>query len=163
MYITTKEGVAVRLNNIVLVTHKGFATGIRSALRLIIGDASTIKIVEVDVDDAMDSVCERLESAVNQFPTEETVLLITDIPGGSPTQAALKLNPLHPNIICITGLNLGMLLELALLPIEEKEFSVAKKLVRDAVLSSRNAIGLLEDIAKSSDTAAADDSESDEL
>lgn len=153
----------MRMNDIVLATHQGFASGIRSALRLIIGDAATIKTVEVDVDDAMDSVCEQLENAVDQFSEKEVVLLITDIPGGSPTQAALKIGFLHSNVICITGLNLGMLLELALLPIEGEELAVTKKLVRDAVLSSRNTIGLLEDIAKSNEAAASDDANSDEL
>lgn len=153
----------MRLNNMVLVTHKGFASGIRSSLCLIIGDAATIKVVEVDVDDAIDFVCEQLEGAINQFPAKDIVLLITDIPGGSPTQAALRIASSHLNVICVTGLNLGMLLELSLLPIRGEKFGSAKELVRDAVLSSRNSVGLLEDIAKSNDVVASDNIESDEL
>ena len=83
--------------------------------------------------------------------------------GGSPTQAALREAPLFPNAICITGLNLGMLLELATMPLDGANLQDAKTIAKEAVRSSLNSIGLLEDIAASVDRTLTDDAESEEL
>lgn len=153
----------LKTNNLLLATHRGFASGIYSALSLILGDTDAVKTVEVDVDDAMDLVCFRIDDALRSFPSDQPILLVTDIPGGSPTQAALREAPLFPNAICITGLNLGMLLELATMPLDGANLQDAKTIAKEAVRSSLNSIGLLEDIAASVDRTLTDDAESEEL
>lgn len=80
----------MKTNNLLLATHRGFASGIYSALSLILGDTDTVKTVEVDVDDAMDLVCFRIDDALRSFPSDQPILLVTDIPGGQSNPGSLE-------------------------------------------------------------------------
>ncbi len=158
-----EKGEDVVANNLVLATHRGFASGIRSALSLILGNVDAVRTVEVDADSSMDSVCTQIGEALSKFPPDKPVFLVTDIPGGSPTQAVMKEATTFPNAVCITGLNLGMLLELATMPLDGSDIQDAKSMARDAVQSSVVSMGLLEDLAASADGMRSEDTESDEL
>lgn len=56
-----------------------------------------------------------------------------------------------------------MLLELATMPLDGANLQDAKTIAKEAVRSSLNSIGLLEDIAASVDRTLTDDAESEEL
>ena len=88
---------------------------------------------------------------------------MTDIPGGSTTQATIQVAPLRPDSYYVVGLNLGLLLELALLPLGCSGVRKTDlELIRGAVEASKNGIGLLADLV-GSDEEECDDLESDEL
>ncbi len=148
-------------NNILLVTHAQFAKGILSSLELVMGDVCPAAYVSVTTSETIPAIAKRIEDALASFDQSQPTVVITDIPGGSTTQAALRVRANHPDVVFATGLNMGLLLETSLLPLTAGDTEGNEALVRQAVNTSKEGIGLLADLVPSNDEAV--DSESDEL
>ena len=150
-------------NSFVLVTHAEFASGILSSLRLVLGDTNKAAIVSVTASETVDAIAGRIEGAIDSLSSLGPVVVMTDIPGGSTTQATIQVAPLRPDSYYVVGLNLGLLLELALLPLGCSGVRKTDlELIRGAVEASKNGMGLLADLV-GSDEEECDDLESDEL
>ncbi|WP_307738890.1 hypothetical protein [uncultured Parolsenella sp.] len=150
-------------NSFVLVTHAEFARGILSSLRLVLGDANSAAVVSVTTSETVDAIAKRIEQAIDSVSSSGPVVVVTDIPGGSTTQATIQVAPRRPDAYYVVGLNLGLLLELALLPLggpSRRESDLA--LIRNAVEASKRGIGVLADLVDD-DAEDSDDLESDEL
>ncbi len=148
-------------NNILLVTHAKFAEGIITSLKLIMGDACPTKFVSVTASETIPVIAQRIDDAIAGFDQSLPTVVITDIPGGSTTQAALRVRGAHPDVVFATGLNMGLLLEASLLPLVPGDIARNEELVRQAVNTSKEGIGLLNDLVPEDDAEI--DSESDEL
>lgn len=151
-------------NNLVLVTHAEFAQGILTSLELILGNPCPTRVVSVTAKETIPTVAAMIEEAIDAMDPANPTVVLTDIPGGSTTQGALLVSAGRPDVYYVAGLNLGLLLEVALLPLEagpdQREKSLA--LIRGAVEASCDGIGLIDDlvgVAPASDT----DSDSGEL
>lgn len=150
-------------NSFVLVTHAEFAQGIVSSLRLVLGDANSAVVVSVTTSETVDAIAKRICQAIDSLSSLGPVVVMTDIPGGSTTQATVQVAPQRPDAYYVVGLNLGLLLEVALLPLggsAHRESDLA--LIRNAVEASKKGIGVLTDLV--GDVAGgSEDLESDEL
>lgn len=102
------------MKHILLLTHGAFAEGIKTSAELIAGTCDNITTMCIDENDAPQMVSDRIREYLNQLPNEDVKLILTDIPGGSTTQGALPFTSDEKNIYVMTGLNLGLLLELVL-------------------------------------------------
>nr|WP_156806271.1 PTS sugar transporter subunit IIA [Streptococcus sp. S784/96/1] len=95
---------------LVIVAHGKFASGILTSLELIAGKVE--KIQAVDFTDGMSDqeVKERIKSVIS---SEEKVLVLTDLLGGTPFKVSVELVTEHSekSIAVLSGLNLSMLLE----------------------------------------------------
>lgn len=154
-------------NSLVLASHANLAEGALSALRLIIGDTCPTAYVSVTATETIETVAESIEEAILAVERDgpgNVVLVVTDIPGGSPTQGALRVMEKHPEAYFITGMSLGLLLELSALPLDPsalgREGNLA--LVRGAVEAARSSEGLLGDLMGGL-AAGPVDADSDEL
>lgn len=151
-------------NNLVLVTHAEFAQGILTSLGLILGNPCPTKVVSVTAKETIPTVAAMIEKAIDAMDPANPTVVLTDIPGGSTTQGALLVSAERPNAYYVTGLNLGLLLEVALLPLkagpDEREESLA--LLRRAVEVSCDGIGLIDDLVGVAPSSNAD-SDSGEL
>lgn len=148
-------------NNILLVTHARFAEGIITSLRLIMGDSCPAKFVSVTTSETIPAIARRIEETLADFDDSLPAVVITDIPGGSTTQAALRVRAERPDVVFVTGLNMGLLLEISLLPLVPGDIAHNEELVRKAVDVSKQGIGLLNDLVPVDDGQI--DGESDEL
>lgn len=148
-------------NNILLVTHARFAEGILTSLELIMGDSCPTKFVSVTTSETIPTIAQRIEDSLAEFDSSLPTVVITDIPGGSTTQAALRVRAEHPDVVFATGLNMGLLLETSLLPLMPGDTAHNEELVRQAVNASKEGIGLLSDLVPAD--AGDVDGESDEL
>ena len=120
------------MKNMVLVTHADFAKGILTSLNLVLGQVEHVDYVSITV-------------------------VLTDIAGGSTTQAAMLLLGNRRKVYLVTGLNLGLLLEIALLPLGEGE-EADKGMLRTAIENSRSSMYLVNDMMESGpDTDASGD------
>ncbi|AEB07386.1 PTS system fructose subfamily IIA component [Coriobacterium glomerans PW2] len=105
-------------NKLVLVTHGDFADGIISSIELVLGAAVPIASVCVQAHETVLAVVERTEAAIAEFGPDEPIVVLTDIIGGSTTQSALRVRARAAgNVYFVVGLNLGLVLEIALLPL----------------------------------------------
>lgn len=147
-------------NNLVLVTHAGFAEGILSSLKLIMGDPCRTAAVSVTATETVPTVAHMIEEAIDSLDAENPTVVLTDIPGGSTTQAALLVRQSRPDVVFAAGLNLGMLLEIALLPLTREDAEGNAALVREAIAASKEGIGLLDDLVpRDGDSPDADSGE----
>lgn len=151
-------------NNLVLVTHAGFAKGILTSLELILGNPCPTSVVSVTAQETIPTVASMIKGAIDSMDPANPTVVLTDIPGGSTTQGAILVSAERPDAYYVAGLNLGLLLEVALLPLDPDP--VARKanvaLLRETVEASRSGIGLVDDLTAGA-AGVGEDSDSGEL
>ncbi len=96
---------------ILLATHGMMASGMKSSLEILMGKTS-IEVFDAHLPGNMTSVEEKVESFLAGCRKEETKLLVSDLYGGSVCQSMSRYID-EENVFVITGVNLGLLLELS--------------------------------------------------
>ncbi len=151
-------------NNLVLVTHAEFAKGILTSLELILGNPCPTSVVSVTAAETIPTVAAMIKGAIDSMDPANPTVVLTDIPGGSTTQGAILVSAERPDAYYVAGLNLGLLLEIALLPLDSdpaaREANIA--LLRETVEASRSGIGLVDDLTADA-AGVGEDSDSGEL
>ena len=97
--------------NILVMSHGEFAEGICKSAEMIIGDQENLKPVIFNPGESLDTLVEKLKKAINEFDNDFPHLLLVDIFGGSPSNAAALLLAENYKINAVSGVNLPMLLE----------------------------------------------------
>jgi PTS system mannose-specific IIA component len=98
------------LINIVLVSHGNLGSALIRAAELITGPAESVYAVALLPEDSPEGFGHRLAATMDTLEGQETMILI-DLSGGTPYNVAAR-QMLKPNVECVTGVNLPMLLEL---------------------------------------------------
>lgn len=102
------------MRRLVLASHGSFAEGMKSAAVMILGEtADSIETFGLDAWETPQAVAEEIEKLMAQAPDDEYVLLC-DIKGGSVHNALIKFCT-EPNVSVISGINLNLVLELAMM------------------------------------------------
>jgi mannose PTS system EIIA component len=97
---------------IVVVAHGKIAEEMVKAVHKIVPDAKHITGVSIDSDDKPENLCKHIESAVKKVKSNNGVLILSDMFGGTPTNMCLSF--LEPgNVEVVSGVNLPMLIKLA--------------------------------------------------
>lgn len=130
------------MHNIILVTHGGFAVGIKGSAELILGDQGNISLVSVTDKETISQVQAMIEERIAAFDCHDPVVILTDITGGSTTQAAIKCISGRKLLYLISGLNLGLLLEIITLDLDSDDAGNIAKL-KQAIEASKNTIYLV--------------------
>ncbi|MEK5379231.1 PTS sugar transporter subunit IIA [Niallia sp. FSL W8-0635] len=101
--------------NIVILSHNGVASGLKTSAQMIVGESNSIKTIELTesgVEAFTKEIQEFLQSEV--IINQEDYLAFVDLKGGTPynriVQETLRLN-LTEKVRIISGVNLPMLLE----------------------------------------------------
>lgn len=97
-----------------LVTgHGHFATGLGSALQLIAGTPQNVAYVDFEADHSTETLAANLNNAFDQLKDCDGVLVLSDLPGGSPFKTAVECQVARPEqtIEVVAGTNLPMLVE----------------------------------------------------
>ena len=102
------------MKNIVLVTHGEFATGIVTSLELVYGKSENLETVTIHSSETLKEIIKNIQDKITGFNNNLPTVIITDIAGGSTTQAALEILSSNENTYLLTGLSLGLLLEVVL-------------------------------------------------
>lgn len=101
------------MNRVVLASHGGLAKGMRDTLDMIVGDASRIYAETLQRDDT-DQIDERILGLIDTFDEGDKVYLLTDMLGSSVNNQVVSLLAKRPGLTIISGMNLPLVLELAL-------------------------------------------------
>lgn len=119
------------MKKILLITHGKLAEGLSSALELIIGKQNSVYFINSYVEDVV------LEDEVNKFMAsitkDDKLIVMTDLFGGSVNQLMMNKLKLDQDIL-ITGTNLAVLLELALI----SEENLSDETVQAIIENGRN-------------------------
>jgi len=101
------------LVGIVVVSHGDMAEGMIDAARMIVGSMESVTTVSLKESDAVEDLMGRIEIALNEVEQGEGALILVDAFGASPFNASARLAMERKNVEVISGMNLPMLLELA--------------------------------------------------
>lgn len=118
-------------------SHGHFASGIKSSLDILIGNTDNITVFDAYVDEF--SVQSQLDNFFNTVKKDEQVILLSDLYGGSVTSTML-LYAQRPNTILITGINLSLVLEIAV------RDSIDKDELKEIVENSRNMMLIVDSV-----------------
>jgi len=99
---------------IIVVSHGNMAEGMLDAARMIVGEMEGIVAVSLREEDAVENLMERILSAISEVDTRNGVLILVDVFGASPFNASSRLAMVRDKIEVISGVNLPMLLEIAI-------------------------------------------------
>lgn len=91
--------------------HGHFASGLTEALNVISGPAEHYFAVDFDLSDSTDDLARHLEAAMNDLADCESVLVLSDLAGGSPFKVSVELG-FPKGYEVVAGTNLGMLVEI---------------------------------------------------
>lgn len=98
---------------IVLVSHGSLAAGMLDAARMIVGEMEGVAAVGLFESEAVEDLIGKIEAALTEVDQGEGALILVDAFGASPFNASARLAMTRKKIEVITGMNLPMLLELA--------------------------------------------------
>lgn len=93
---------------VVLAGHGALPHGVADAAELVLGPQSRLTVCELGPADSPESYGARLAALAGDA---SAVLVLADLPGGTPANAAKLLATRRGGIRIVTGLNLPMLLE----------------------------------------------------
>ncbi len=123
--------------NILLVSHEGVASGMKSAVQMVMGDlAKQIEILELTAEQGIVAFSKDLEELLLSWLKEGHIgLVFADLKGGTPYNQAELLLTKHglkhrAKVIC--GLNLPMVLDVLLREVDINSSEVLAQLVQTA-------------------------------
>lgn len=96
---------------LIVTGHGQFARGMTEALKVIAGPVNHYCAVDFSLQDSTDSLAAHLEEAMNELSDCESVLILSDLAGGSPFKVSVELGAPRGNEV-VAGTNLGMLVEI---------------------------------------------------
>ncbi|MBN2803929.1 MAG: PTS mannose transporter subunit IIC [Deltaproteobacteria bacterium] len=111
---------------IILCCHADMGTGIKSAAELIIGPQENFLAIGINPEEGLDDLKKKLKKAIRTIGGDG-VLILTDIPGGTPFNVSAML--MNDKIKMISGFNLPLLIKILM---ERHIHSDIKKLTHGA-------------------------------
>lgn len=105
--------------HVVVISHGDFCEGLLSSLKMIAGDTFGVKAVPLVPGESLESYREKLANVLSSYANEDSeFIILSDIGGGTPFQSAAYLSK-EFKIGLVSGMNMPMLLTLALGRTEE--------------------------------------------
>lgn len=100
--------------SIIMVSHGKFSTGLLQTLGLFCGELEWIEALELQMNDNPEELGNRIQEIYQRHTPKDGMLILTDIPGGSPCNQALRFSQTHSDVRVVSGLNLMMILDTCL-------------------------------------------------
>ena len=96
----------------ILISHGHYSKYALESAEMIIGKQENCEVISVTEDKDLDSVTKELEEVYKKLKNEKGVIILTDIRGGTPSNAAANLLVRESDILALSGYNMPLLLEL---------------------------------------------------
>ena len=97
---------------LVVTGHGLFAEGMHSSAKMIAGENEHIKYVCFEDGMGLEQLAEKLNAAYNELFDCDGIVVLSDLPGGSPFKTAVECSMGHPDkqIVVLSGTNLPMII-----------------------------------------------------
>lgn len=102
------------MNGIIVTGHGNFASGMTSAMELIIGRPKQYADVDFTSEDSVDTLENKLRREMENLKECGHIYILTDLLSGSPFNVSIKLLKDYPDLRIVYGINLGMLMEICM-------------------------------------------------
>ena len=103
------------MNQLILASHGGLATGARDTLVMVLGDVSNVHAVTLARDDK-EPISNEVKRLIESFDQEDAVYVCTDMLGSSVNNSVVELMNNGAKITVISGMNMPLILSLAIAP-----------------------------------------------
>jgi len=100
------------LTSVLLVTHGRLAQELLAAAETIAGIRPDIRALSLGWDEGIDAARQRIAQAVSELDRGEGVLILTDMYGSTPSNAAIALSA-PGRVEVVTGVNLPMVVRMS--------------------------------------------------
>lgn len=121
--------------SVLILTHGGVAPELLSAARIISGDLESFMALPLEWSDGFDEASHKVREALDSLDSDEGVLILTDILGGTPFNVAMKYHE-PGRVEVVSGVNLPMVVRLGCLLSSQKPLSELASWIRDKGRSS---------------------------
>ncbi len=125
------------MRRLVLASHGSLAEGMKSAAVMILGSSCQMDAFGLDTWGTPQAILEEIKKLMASSPDDEFVI-VCDIKGGSACNAVVELM-MEPNVSILSGMNLNLILDLALMP-ENKSLA---EMAEDYIAEAREGIQFL--------------------
>lgn len=125
----------------VIIGHANIASGLLSAVELILGPQKQIQCIELLADDTLTEFKSKLKRCLSHADSNHPHLVFCDLLGGSPFQVVATEALQCDFIQIVYGVNLGMLIEM--ISLRDSEYGI-KDMVDAAVQTGINQVGYLD-------------------
>lgn len=102
---------------LIAMSHGNLARETVNSAKMIVGDMENVFVVSMGEDDGLSGTTEQLNTILHPFDTETQIVILADLKGGTPCNAAILQLSAYQNLTIVTGLNLAMLIEAVLSPL----------------------------------------------
>lgn len=128
---------------LVVTGHGHFADGIHTSAQMIAGENDYVRYINFEEGMTPEQLAEKLNAAFDEFESCDGVVVLSDLPGGSPFKTAVECMYARPEqkIEVIAGTNLPMIVTaVTMLDMEDDPRSLADELIE----TGRDCIALFE-------------------
>lgn len=106
---------------LIVTGHGHFGSGLTSSLNLIAGEQEAYKYVDFVQEYSVEDLERELNKAMDELKDCEGIIVLSDLPGGSPFKTSVICGTPRGNVEVVAGTNLPMLVEI----------SMARKFIED--------------------------------
>jgi PTS system N-acetylgalactosamine-specific IIA component len=99
---------------VILSGHGGFASGLEKAVNQIIGEQEQFRAIDFPPEATTPQLEAAMREAMKELDSDEGLVFMTDLLGGTPFRTASLLSQQQDNIEVVTGTNLQMVAEMLL-------------------------------------------------
>lgn len=134
------------MQKIIVASHGYFASGIEDSIKILIGERDNIDFISAYRDNIPDSkvLKEKIKNILEKNK-ENTVIMFTDIKGGSITNTAIELLPKYKNLNIISGSSLALVLEY-ILTSEDEEEEGYKEIIKNCIIEAKEGMVYINDL-----------------
>lgn len=97
---------------LIVMSHGNMAEEVLNSSKMIIGEIEGVKSICMMQEDGFEVTQNKLKSALSEYSDDESVLIMVDLLGGTPSNVALQERCNRVEVIA--GLNLGLVIEYAM-------------------------------------------------
>ena len=97
------------MTGLIIATHGDLAASALEAAELLVGDQEQVETIGFRPGDSLELLLERLTQAIKRLEECEEILVLTDIKGGSPCNAATVMKAKNPKLRVVAGLSIPLL------------------------------------------------------
>lgn len=117
---------------LVVTGHGHFADGLHTSAKMIAGENENVKYVNFEDGMSTETLAEKLSAAYNELSACDGIVVLSDLPGGSPFKTAVEVAVAHPDkkIEVLAGTNLPMIVTgVTMIDFEEDPTALAEELL----------------------------------
>ncbi len=97
------------MTGLIIATHGDLAASALEAAELLVGEQEQVETIGFCPGDSLELLLERFTQAIKRLEECEEILVLTDIKGGSPCNAATVMKAKNPKLRVVAGLSIPLL------------------------------------------------------